>query len=159
MSKRLLADRAELAGLPFLKGDRCRLDSERALQLGRGGTKLRGTEAIGLSVVRRSATDFDNSHYLISDYFHEQGYGGLPAAMQILAVQDPRSRRTGFENDRNSGQGRCHDRRLVRLVLFDPDAGVRASATLALGSKPVAKYGPKLVDGFRHPWHVVAEEA
>ena len=104
----------------------------------------------------------------MSSYFNEQAYAGgrveptagLPAAMQILAVQDP-AFRVGMARilaTLAAGDDATIDA-LVRLVLFDPDPRVRASANRALGHEPVEKYGPKLVDGFRHPWPVVAERA
>jgi hypothetical protein len=163
----LAAERGELAGLPFLRGDRCKLDRSRAMELGRGGTSLRGTEAINESTAHfSSAAMSDFPYYLISDYFHEQAYAaegpkpiaGLPAAMQILAVQDPAFRTAIVRTLERVPVGEnAKVDALVRLVLFDPDADVRAAAIRVLGPEPVEKYGPKLIDGFRHPWHVVAE--
>ena len=48
---------------------------------------------------------------------------------------------------------------LVRSALFDPEAEVRAAAVKALERESAKTYGPKLVEGFRHPWPQVAEHA
>jgi HEAT repeat protein len=48
---------------------------------------------------------------------------------------------------------------LVRFALFDVDRDVRAAAVRALQREPVRIYGPKLLEGFRYPWPIVAERA
>jgi hypothetical protein len=80
--------------------------------------------------------------------------------MQILAVQHPAYRVAIAKTLMTFPTGDdVTVAALVRLALYDPDAGVRNSAILALGRESPTLYGPRLLQGFRHPWHVVAERA
>ena len=79
-----------------------------------------------------------------------QIFGPLPAPFRVELANRWKSTPTG--NDIVIGA-------LVRLALFDPEASVRQAAVRSLEQQPVEQYGPKLVDGFRHPSPYVAEHA
>ena len=79
-------------------------------------------------------------------------HAALPAMMQILAVEKPDLRIALVDRLQSRPADDATIAALVRLAIFDPDAGVRTAAVDALGRLPFSRYGAKLLDGLRHPW-------
>jgi hypothetical protein len=173
----IVADQPELAGLPYSKGDECKLDRERADELGRHGSDLRARNMIKeTSATLASKRMLWVPDSLISDYFAERRVGDsanrdsnssrsraaavLPAAMQILAVQAPEFRIAIAKTLQTFPSGDdASISALVRLAVFDPESAVRKAAIDALKREPAEKYGPKLLEQLRYPWPVIADRA
>jgi hypothetical protein len=154
----IVSQRSELQGLPFLRGNACRLNDAQAYDLGHIAPKMRQLPALRSSS-RNAATEPDN---LINDVFYDQMRptiaASLPAAMQVLSVQTPEFRIGISRTLRTFPAGDdAAINALVRLALFDPDLAVRRNALHGLQREPVEKFGLRLLEGFNYPWPVVAE--
>jgi hypothetical protein len=175
-------DRPDLAGLPFLKGNACRLTQEEdrslfqaSLQIRRllERQEMRAPNPFDPKAPMPVATEED-AKALLGNFFHTPSEEDsirfsvnrkdpsdfLPALMQILAPKEAvfrvelirRLTKYPVGNDAVIGA-------LVRLALHDPDAEVRSAAVGSLHCEPVEKYGPKLLEGFRHASPHVADHA
>ena len=84
----------------------------------------------------------------------------LPALTQILAAEKPGYRTAIVRRlERVSPGDDAAITALVRMALYDPEPSVRSAAVKALKRESPGRYGPKLIEAFRHPWQHVAEHA
>jgi hypothetical protein len=180
-------DRPDLAGLPFLKGADCRLNTQQESRLAQTSIAIRQAldeherESKNGGIAndpRLDVTDQSRCEETVGKFL-PRGPGGdkmlgvfvrertgydpgpaVPALMQILGplpapFRVELSRRwSSYAPDSDAVVAAS-----VRLALFDPETDVRQAAVKTLEQLPVEKYGPKLVDGFRHPSPYVAEHA
>jgi hypothetical protein len=171
----LVQDRPELAGLPFLMGDACKLSAAQAGALRNSGASLRNA----LDPLRfrdeldpKSKNSPTNVIWTLLNDNRQPSLpsqpakareantpaAALPALMQILAVEAPEYRDMIALSLQSRPIGDdASIAALVRLAIFDPDPKVRATASCGLRCEPMEKWAPKLLEGFRYPWPIVAE--
>jgi hypothetical protein len=84
----------------------------------------------------------------------------VPGMMQIFAVLEPKYRLQTIQliESLPAGDSVAVDA-LVRMALFDAEAEVRAAALHALQREAGSQYDPKLLEGLRYPWPIIAERA
>ena len=173
----VIKDRPDLAGLPFLKGDACRLTPEQDGWLGQASRILRTQ----LEFIERRDDNRSDSIAIASDgdvkrmfdRFFPDSRGVdhplrlaskwntspfLPAFLQILGPKEGIYRAELIRRLPIYPTGDdAAIAALVRLALFDPAADVRSTAIKALEHEPVERYAAKLLEGFRHASPHVAE--
>jgi hypothetical protein len=182
----LVKERSDLAGLPFLKGEACKVPTKAQQGLAATAGALR--ENLGVQhfifagsfaprdlppdtarlVVANSIAGFSPGGSSGRGSASLSGFSGtkrgpaefLPAMMQVLAAE-PAGYRVGLaahlEDLPTDNEATITS--LVRLALFDPEPSVREAAVKALRRESPDKVGPRLVQGFWHPWRHVAEHA
>lgn len=155
----LRKERADLAGLPFLMGDACRLSGPSAAALAKHSfhvntalSDVRDMDAPGLGELFNTKfwsayRDVPRPGLAISE--------GAAALEQILSAQ-PAELRRGLVEKAPPGD---LTRLLVRRALFDFDPAVRKAAVEALHSHSLDECAKLLMDGFRYPWPPVARHA
>jgi hypothetical protein len=173
----LCRERSDLAGLPFLKGDECRLTQQQEQSLSNTSSQVRRAldalhqRAGDRSILNRlpgGPTSIDVKiafdEFLptaITNSRNSQSSPGesLPATMQILGPLSGIYRVELASRLEYASDDKAIAANLVRLVLFDPDGEVRAAAVKALSLQPAESYGAKLIEGLRHPFSPIAEHA
>jgi hypothetical protein len=176
----LQKERDNLAGLPFLLGDKCRLEASAAHVFRTAVVGLRGAgagrDAAGASRMNRPFNvaafwQAWTSPYYASSRSRSQPSAappearaahGVAAMTQILGPANQETRLALVEVLRGIEHPKADDA-LIKAVLYDVDVEVREQALLGLISRP--SQGPlkanlkKLAEGLKHPWPVVAERA
>lgn len=175
----LLARRADLAGLPFVKGEACRQTDERRPAFTRAVNNVR-------SALQQSQFAHMNRHMnqgqSPNDVFWqnyraevaEQAHlkGEEPAKSAQASVTAPASlaalmQMLAAETDLHPGLvQRLKDAKepetitaLTRLALFSLEEDIRKSALAALQNRTTKEVDEALLDGFRYPWPQVAQRA
>jgi hypothetical protein len=143
--KLLLEKRADLAGLPFIMGDACRLSKER-------GRAFREEVVITRDVVR--GTDY---LWFESDD-QDRAQAHVAAIMQMLAAEDAGTRR-GLAKHLKGIDHKEATRALTRLAVFSFEEVVRQRAWQALEQRPAEDSTEILLAGLRYPWPAVAANA
>jgi hypothetical protein len=134
----LLAQRPDLASLPFQMGASCRLAEDGATALG---------TAIGM--VRSSGDALPNSEETLDE--------AMVAAM--IQVHGTKEKQTDLARRLSAVSHVDATRALARLALFSPDAAARATAARGLKVRREQDYTGILLDGLRYPWPTVARRA
>jgi hypothetical protein len=163
--KALVAERRDLAGLPFVLGEACRTTKEDSLPF---------TDAV--RIVRRALSPADPSlakgkgfweRFKEECWWHDirvtvRSYpraavtaARVRALMQVLAAE-PTDVRLGLARHLAGVQHVEATKALARLVLFSPEKEVRAAAVEALKSRPAPDYTEALLAGLRYPMPAVA---
>jgi hypothetical protein len=183
---KLCAERPDLAGLPFLRGKSCQLDSRARTQLSESARRVRGTLELTQPWARHPPSLDTRAHSLPppnSALFWEKLELGaiqatglpsarnsaiylpedrklalLPALLQILAPEYAVFRRDLVAHYRTV-KGAPMTQVLVRLALYDPNRDVRLDAVEALRYRQREEYGDELVQALRYPWPAVAYRA
>jgi hypothetical protein len=163
----MLPRRPDLAGLPVLQGNACRLDRKAAADLQVHSWKVRrkvaALEWIKCGVVEETDLRIDLSRVSAAvqngkAHFRWKGSEGLPALLQLVMGEQKAARlflvECLFQVKNKEGIAA-----LARRALFDLDPGIREAALLGLKARPVADYRTILLDGLRYPWAPVAEHA
>jgi hypothetical protein len=169
----LAADFPDLRGLPFLKGAACATDATHASQLTFSGQCLRCLlDSSPQQIQKRNrfgGKDYSSlAEAIVSQSFDfserndqraPRSHAALPAMMQILAVETPDLRVAFVSQLQSRPIDAATITAFARFAIFDPDATVRSAAVDALRRQPFATYGPRLINGLRHPWPAAAEHA
>jgi hypothetical protein len=167
--KRLEATRADLAGLPFLKGKDCRLGESQAKNWDELSRGIRAALA-GAGRSSRSAspsTSFNpgpdlNRFFAALDHRPTkaalQTTEGIPALLQLLQAEHLTLRLSLIQHIEKV-KGKAASAALARRAVFDLDPEVRERALAALKGRPAADYGHVLLEAVRYPWAPVAERA
>jgi hypothetical protein len=165
--KALVAHRPDLAGLPFLLGDACRLDEERvpyfqsALELIRQHVVFanmgsgRPEDLLG---AYRFACAIEDPKLTTSEKLRHV----IPARVALLMqIEAPESAEDHLALALHLGDIAHTDstRALARLTLFSPDRDVRQAAIEGLKSRREKDYTDMLLQGLRYPWPEVANRA
>jgi hypothetical protein len=138
----LLSRRADLAGLPLVRGSAARLDPNAIRHLALGARELQNKAAGPL---------------LEADLIWLRPER-IPALMQVLMAESDDARMTLARHlGRIPGQ-RAADA-LVQVALFDPEPNVRRAAVAALNARPADEYRVLLMRGFNYPSPIAAENA
>lgn len=154
--KKLIRERADLAGLPFLVDDRSRLNPDAAHVLAEQAAEIHKT----FSRVDGAIPFWDDRCPPGAANAAERRWtiASAGALEHILATRPADYRRVWMER-LASGTEPESTRTLARRALFDWDPSVRRAAVRGLKSRPSKDAGDALVDGFRYPWVPVARHA
>jgi hypothetical protein len=183
--ERLLAQRPDLAGLPFTLGESCRLPKEQRAQFQLQVGELRslladlridekpGTDngpAAARKRLQKSAAEFWKSYDSTlktgrnGDKLHPLEEPCAVAALTQMLDTEPQSlqpglvqRLAGFTT--TAAGTEQSTQALARLALFAPAAATRRAATDALRQRDPAAVAPHLLRGLRYPWPAVARNA
>lgn len=176
---RLLKNRADLAGLPLIMGDDCKLAPSAADHLQGGSVSLRGhlfdatggagpgrpgrvTTAVGGAAVADPRPDPDKLHTALSGDARKHNLWlkseAVPALVQLLMAENESIREVLVEQ-LSRIPGAKASAALAQRALFDLHPRVREQALQALAARPQAQYRQALLEGFKHPWSPVADHA
>lgn len=161
--------RADLTGLPFLKGKDCQLKKG---QRGNWDLLSRGIRAsLAMAELRLSAYRGRTEQEIraVKQFwarFEERGQmrdllmepEAVPALQQMLQT-GPTSLRASLVERLQKMEGKAASIALARRAVFDLDWGVRKEALAALSKRPAADYSPVLVEALRYPWVPAAQRA
>src|SRR5437868_377594 len=165
----LRATRPDLAGLPFVMGDACRLGKEEGKRLGDAvamfhdgtvrRTRVKTTDWREEVTVEYSLWDSWGKKYPPAQATEPQRQGEYRAALaamsQLLPVQ-PAALRVGAMPHLAARPDAAAGEALARLVLFDADEGVRQAALKALEKRSPREATDVLLHGLRYPWPQIA---
>lgn len=158
----VVADRPELAGLPFLMGDKCRIAAHASKALATQSVALNGTLPLSALFAPANtprptnmATEAERSWSHIYSLDLAGSYG---AAEQILAAQPAPYRRILVEKLATSSDAAAVQA-IARRALYDFNPKIRRDAVIALRASRPEDYTATLIDGFRYPWSNVAQNA
>jgi HEAT repeats len=176
----LIAERRDLAGLPFLLGEKCRMASADAVALREASLEIRtalgklattadvrarmaGTPSVGAGPMQPAdklwaLVGSRRGNSLMHMPTRSQLESLLTGATQILATEDAAIRGSLVEQYRLI-PGTKITQMLVRLAIFDLDPEIRAQAVSALQERPKPEYTEVLLEGLRYPWAAVADNA
>jgi hypothetical protein len=170
--KALLANRPDLAGLPVLMGDACRMPQEQLQAFGLGLNVLR------LSMKKLSFTDhpvpsqdaklFWQGYQQVQDKLKTAASkkaeitafsrGQVAGLMQVLAPESA-FMREGLVNILVEIPHPVATRALAQLAVFAPEPSVRQAAVKALKERDKQDATDTLLAGLRYPWPAVAGHA
>jgi hypothetical protein len=151
--------RPELAGLPFIMGDGCRLDMNRAQSFQTSVEAVReGMESDSRSH-QQDHTPFWNTYMSQTAGQGISTDHGAAALAQILAPENKTLRRDLVNRLRTSNQPNA-TKAIARAAVFDADGDVRVAAIKAIkeGNKEqAAEVTAVLMQGIRYPMAIVAK--
>jgi hypothetical protein len=168
------AHRTDLAGLPLLMGDACRMPKDQLQPFGLGLTMLRSAmkkipnQLIDQSQVPQGKAFWDGYKFVLeksktllakknidlTTYSRTQVAG----LMQVLAIE-PAPIREGLVNYLAEIPHPAATRALARLAVFDPQESVRQLAIRALADRDRHDYTDIVMSGLRYPWPKIAAQA
>jgi hypothetical protein len=151
----LMSERADLAGLPFVMGEACRMDNHRRFFFGRA-----------TQVDRMARSGGDLSAQGIRRIYQTTGYGETPSTtvsvlMQVLTPEKA-SVQEGLVDYLAGKPNADAARALANLAIFSDEAGVRQAAVKALGKRPSEDkndIAEILAQGLEYPWPAVTQRA
>jgi hypothetical protein len=159
-------ERADLAGLPFLKGKECRLSDERARTwsvlsraLRNALADVRRTDAHSQAEALRASPDPLRawSYHVPTQVKAALDTGeGIAALQHFLQVESPPVR-LALVKYLAAIDSRAAGEVLARRAVFDLDPKIREQAQVALKGRPAAHYAPVLLEGLRYPYLPVVE--
>jgi hypothetical protein len=155
-----IRDRADLAGLPFLLGEACRLPQQATSDLQRSSLSIRrnlddANEAIPKSSYYHGVYGKD-SGVRFWDRMKTIRAHNLPALEQILLAESI-SHRKLFIKNLEGIKGKTATRILAQRAIFDLDNDIREIALEALKDRPPEEITPFLLHGLRYPWPQVVQ--
>lgn len=161
----LIAERSDLAGLPFIMGDACRTSAARSRHFAR---------SVGL--VHEAMADGDRTSTFLQSWLQicleddedagrprpgmndDVGPARVAAMMQICAPASD-NYRLGMAKYIGSVSHAESSRALARIVLFTPEEEIRSAAISALAARKEKDYTDVLLQGLRYPWPAVGKRA
>jgi hypothetical protein len=167
--RRLMKERSDLAGLPFLLSSDCTLSSDRARTLALHSLRIRGQ--LGRAM-RLAGTDYSRQGFyesVSSDPVAERFWSsaertawlfpeGIPTLQQILLAEN-RSFRLHLVRRLDGVNHVNASAVLVNRAVFDPDDEVRAQALRILKYRPKEEYYSELLKALRYPWEPAVAHA
>jgi hypothetical protein len=153
--RKLKAERSDLAGLPFILDNQCKLERKAAQTLQCSALTLRLLLEQSLGKRLHTASIFAklNEGEALQFFRQPEAIAGL---QQILQVENVSLRKAMVEHLSTVDSTTP---RLVKVALFDLDLGIRYAALEALRERPKAEIAAVLREGFRYPWPPVAVSA
>jgi hypothetical protein len=161
----LLAERTDLAGLPFQMGEACRMPIARsrhfARSVGMVHNSLNGqqSEVSFLQNLMQVYLSDDEGHGKVPRGAEDHVSPARVAAMMQICGPAPENMRLAMAKYIASVSRSEATQALARLVLFAPEDDVRAAALAALKARKEKDYTDALLQGFRYPWPGVAKRA
>jgi hypothetical protein len=174
----LMKERRDLAGLPFLLGKECQTAASSAAAFGRAAAVVRelADEDRSRNKHSKHSSPYDVPRFWriwTAPSLYQRGVPpvelsesergvllghGIAALTQILGPADAATRLAVVE-ELAGIQHALAAQALAKFALYDLDAQVRDRAIVALGERDLHACLPHLLEGFRHPWPVIAENA
>ena len=151
-----MKDRSELRGLPFVMGDACRLDINKAQSFQSSVEAARQ----GMEGDFHAGHAQEHSPFWDTYLAHTQGQGidsehGIAAVSQILGPERKSLRVELVQRLKLSNRPEA-SRALARAAIFDAEGDVRLAAVKALKERPPAETSEVLMQGIRYPMAIVA---
>jgi sugar lactone lactonase YvrE len=164
----LLEKRPDLAGLPWRKGDACKITPTAAGHLEEGSIALRtfmtSVPTPGILGVPGGSglTNPDNLAARINAAGGKHNRWlkpeGIPALQQLLMAEHEAVREVLVDQLARI-EGKKASEALAQRALFDLHPRVRERALKELAKRPAPEYRDVLLAAFQHPWPPVAEHA
>jgi hypothetical protein len=173
--RKLIKERDDLAGMPFLLGKDCALTGKEPLTLAVTSLQIRSaiaqahkppTRAERETTTQAALDSFESDR--VAARFAAQLEKGqkviltdpsrIPAFRQILTAQDQNSRQWYVRYLREIKDAKATEA-LVNQAIFDLDADVRLAALAHLRERPKDEYRPALKKALRYPWQPVVRQA
>jgi hypothetical protein len=172
--RKMQKTRPDLAGLPFLMGNDCKITGGDAINLRTSSLLIR--QALSLVNRQTKPKSLPKSTYYSEDlrlqqdhraaaFWQEMGKyrqsgqdHAVPALKQILGAEDAQYRRR-FAESLKSKKGERATEVLLDLAIFDFDMEVRVAALEALHDRPAKQIRPVVVKALRYPWSPVMQNA
>lgn len=168
----LLAERADLRGLPFLMGEQCRTRGEQAAVFGEIADAIQQHLARAKSKGTRDAqSEFwhpffrENMINLVQDggsirrATTSQVNGAIVAALTQILMPESDFLRLGLTKYLATVPHKEATIALARLAIFSPEEEVRNAAIEGLKLRREKDYTDVLLDGFRYPLPAVSKRA
>jgi hypothetical protein len=158
--KTLLAKRADLAGLPVLMGDACRMQKENCLGFKKATILIRNTLDAVAADERKGLVE-DRASSFWTKYSNGPEASDPPtvaALMQIFAVESV-PMRLGLAKYLATVPHTEATQALARLAVFAPEPMVRRAAILGLKGRAAKDTTEIFLAGLRYPWPPIAEHA
>lgn len=161
----VMEKRADLAGLPWLKGDACKISPTAADNLEEGSLALR-TFMSDVNAARGGGGGGRPNPKVLDEQLNKSGRDhnrwlkteAIPALQQLLMAEDDAIREVLVDQLARI-EGKKAAVALAQRALFDLHPRVRQRALNQLAKRPVGEYRDVLLAGFSYPWPVVAENA
>jgi hypothetical protein len=177
--RKLMKERKDLAGMPFLLGKDCVLPADQSKRLAAEALEIRASLSKAVQNTARPKPPKDasaGSHEYVSDSVDRSAAenfwttvrkqqlnrtDGVPALQQILPVENKhiRLRLVDYLSDLNKATDVEATQALVNRAIFDLDPEVRYAALAALRDRPKEQYRPALSKALQYPWLPVARNA
>ena len=165
--RKLIKERPDLAGLPFMMGRACLLNSDESAALFRNSLRMRTTLDFVEGFNRQRSYGADAGDAL--DQFLSTAKGrplkscwesaeGVPAMHQIVSAEGKDLRLAMVKYLKAMNNARATEA-LASRAIFDFDADVRQAAIEGLKSRRKQEYRAELVKGLRYPWAQVVRNA
>jgi hypothetical protein len=142
--------RPDLAGLPFRRGQACRLSPEATAHFDECATALRSLVFTPANLIGQFTTDAKRDRWLKE--------GSVAVLMQMLMSEAFGVREILVEQLARV-KGKSATAALAQVALFDLEPRVRERAIGALAARPARDYRHTLLRAFEHPWPVIADHA
>src|SRR5262249_19147688 len=157
--------RADLHGLPWLKGDACKISTTAGDNLEEGSIALRnfmsavavanprafvaggGQRPDPKSLYEQLNKSRDHNRWLKAE--------AIPALQQLLMAEDDAVREV-LVDQLAKIDGKKASVALAQRALYDLHPRVRERAINALAKRPASEYRDTLLSGFSYPWPAVA---
>jgi hypothetical protein len=166
--RKLMKERDDLAGMPFLLGKDCLLDKDQTRTLARRSLALR--QALAAAHAPKSRSEMAYEGYgsrsarfasVLKQRSDSQDWlkpEAVPALQQILPAEDKyfRAQLVGHLRDI---RGAAASEALIKLAIFDLDPDVRLAALAYLRERPKEEYREPLLKALRYPWAPVVRHA
>jgi hypothetical protein len=161
----LLAQRADLAGLPFVMGDACRQDKNRSKAF------FRGVDQVRRAFSFKATSDTADKEYARQywDHWKSQRETEKPATEELVHAQiaalkqmltaDSTAMQVGLVKHLSEQTTAEVNEILARLAVFSPHAEVRRAAIAAIEKRRDPMHDETLLRGLRYPYPPVAANA
>jgi hypothetical protein len=153
--KKLIKERPDLQGLPFLMGGACRMDAATSSMFGTAvGITHDSIQAEDSAVI----TKVDALDRFSQQWTSQDNASGVAALTQIYGPEK-QSRREGLARHLKKIKHASATKALARAAVFDFDGEVRLAAVDGLKGRPKQDYTEVLMTALRHPWPAAAHNA
>ena len=171
--RRLMKERGDLAGLPFLLGKDCSMSKQESNILALHSLRIRAALSRAIEHEQRQSKSASYSSYRdgksAAEHFWSEINDGpgrsvmskassIPALQQIVLAQDKEYRMKVVTHLKDV-KGVEATRTLANRALFDLNADVRANAVEALRKRPKEEYRAIVMKAMRYPWLPVVRNA
>jgi hypothetical protein len=162
----LLAERPDLASLPFQLGDSCRQSATRSRQFHRAASLARSAiqssgddgRVMLQNYIQSCASDDEQFRQVRVKLADDVEPARVAAMMQICSPASE-SLKLGMAKYVATVSHADSSKALARVILFSEEDDVRATAIAALQARREKDYSDVLLQGFRYPWPAVAKRA
>lgn len=159
--RKLIKDRDDLTGMPFLLGKDCALEKQAAASLAAHSTEIR-TALARVARMHQTKPDFTGEESMSGAWLYLDGAArtahAIPALHQIMQVEHYNCRLQLVAQYQTIKEKQATDA-LINRALFDLDPTVRTAAVTALADRPRKDLRAALSNALRYPWQPVVTHA